>query len=133
MAKTKINIFEYATRNKLRFTSSKGVLTVEELWQLPIDALREIFNVYNKQKKELDGEEKFIDDDVEVNKTSELDIIIDILKHIAETKSKESKAVIEAQAKAAKKQRIMELIANKQNAELEDKSIDELTKMLTEL
>ena len=30
------NIFEYATRSKLRFQSSHGVLTVEQLWEVPL-------------------------------------------------------------------------------------------------
>ncbi len=30
------SMFEYATRHKLRFTSSKGELTVEQLWDAPL-------------------------------------------------------------------------------------------------
>ena len=31
-----MNIFEYATRAKLRFASSRGDLTVEQLWDVPL-------------------------------------------------------------------------------------------------
>ena len=30
-----VSMYEYATRNKLRFTSTKGVLSVEQLWDVP--------------------------------------------------------------------------------------------------
>lgn len=47
------NLFEIATRNRYRFTY-KGVMTVEDLWDLNVEALDAIFKTLNRQKKTAD-------------------------------------------------------------------------------
>lgn len=128
-----VNIFEYATRNKLRF-NFKGLISVEDLWKLSIEDLDSIFKSYNKQKKELDNEESLIDTKtIKPYQVTDLDIKIDILKHIATVKTQERNAQLAAEVKAQKRQQIMQLITDKENAELRDKSKEELTQMLAEL
>ena len=39
-----MNIFEYAARSKIRFQSTKGELTVEQLWDVPLRS-RDDFNL----------------------------------------------------------------------------------------
>lgn len=134
MATAKINIFEYATRNNLRFHSDKGVITVEDLWKLDLCSLDKIYAYYSKEKRQINEEDSLLKSTAKVGDgVSPIDIKIDILKHIVSTKIAEDKAAAEAHDKAVKRQQIMELITNKENAELAGKSIEDLKKMLDEL
>ena len=86
-------MFEKASRMKLRFNTQRGVLSVEDLWDLPLIQLDNIAIALNK-------------------------------------KLQESKTESE---KKAKRQKILDLMAKKQDAELEGKSLEELAKELEAL
>ena len=123
-------MFDKATRIKLRFESTRGVLSVEELWDLPLRgklSLDSLAKVVNRQIKSEDGE-SFVDSRSTVDTTQELRL--DILKHIIGVKLAEESASREAAEKREKNARIRELITQKQDQELSNKSIEELTEML---
>ena len=128
---TDVNIFEYATRRKLRF-NYKGTISVEDLWDLSVEVLDKIFKHYNKQKKELDDEESLINSNLK-GRHDDLIIMIEILKYIVAYKQKVEADNLKALEKAQKKHQLMQLIADKENAELKDKSIDELKELLADL
>lgn len=65
--------------------------------------------------------------------TTELELKFNIVKHIIDVKVAELEARKDAAEKRAKKQKLMELISKKQDAELEGKSVDELMKELEAL
>lgn len=46
------NIFEFATRNKVRF-SFKGLISVEDLWDLSLTNLDSIYKELNKSQSSL--------------------------------------------------------------------------------
>lgn len=124
-----INIFEYAVANKLRFPF-KGMITVEDLYDLSVKDLDSIFKTLNKQKKQ-ENEESLL---TTKNKEDEtLDVSIAIIKHVVNTKLEEKTAREKAQELRARKQKIMSIIDSKKNAELENSSIEDLEKMLSEL
>ena len=50
-----MNIFEYAVRNKVRFPF-KGMISVEDLWDLSLTNLDSIYKTLNKQIKQNDEE-----------------------------------------------------------------------------
>ena len=58
---------------------------------------------------------------------------IAIVKHIVSVKLAEKEAAEKASAKKAQKQKIMSIIATKQDEALQNSSIDDLKKMLDEL
>ena len=123
-------MFDKATRIKLRFESTRGALSVEELWDLPLRgklSLDSLAKVVNRQIKSEDGE-SFVDSRSTVDTTQELRL--DILKHIIGVKLAEESDCREAAEKREKNARIRELIAQKQDQELAGKSIEELTEML---
>ena len=48
---SEMNIFEFAARNKMRF-AFKGMLSVEDLWDLDVKNLDSIFQGLNSQLKQ---------------------------------------------------------------------------------
>ena len=122
-------IFEYATRNKVRF-SFKGMISVEDLWDLSLTNLDSIYKTLNKQVKQSE-EESLLSTKASVD--TELEVQIAIVKHIVSVKLAEKEAAEKASAKKAQKQKIMSNIATKENEALQNSSIDDLKKMLDEL
>ena len=124
-----MNIFEYATREALRFPY-KGSQSVEDLWQLSVRELDSIYKTLNKQVKQSE-EESLLSTKTSVD--TELEVQIAIVKHIVSVKLAEKEAAEKASAKKAQKQRIMSIIATKENEAIQNSSIDDLKKMLDEL
>lgn len=124
-----MNIFEYATRETLRFPY-KGSQSVEDLWKLSVRELDSIYKTLNKQVKQSE-EESLLNTKSSVD--TELEVQIAIVKHIVSVKLAEKEASEKAQAKREQKQKIMSIIATKENEALQNSSIDDLKKMLDEL
>lgn len=123
------NIFEYASRNKVRFPF-KGMISVEDLWDLSLTNLDSIYKTLNKQVKQSE-EESLLSTKASVD--TELEVQIAIVKHIVSVKLAEKEAAEKASAKKDQKQKIMSIIATKENEALQNSSIDDLKKMLDEL
>ena len=126
----KTNLFMIATRNKYRYPY-KGHISTEDLWDLSPQELDSIFKTLNSQLKAL-GEESLLVE-VEDNGAAVLRNKIEIIKYILRVKLEEKARNRQAAANAAKRQRIMEVIASKEDAALRDMSVEDLTKMLDEL
>ena len=122
-------MFEYATRNKVRFPF-KGLISAEDLWDLSLTNLDSIYKTLNKQVKQSE-EESLLNTKTTVDK--ELDVQIAIVKHIVAVKLTEQEAREKASAKKAQKQKIMAIIASKQDEALQNSSVEDLQKMLDEL
>lgn len=65
--------------------------------------------------------------------TTELELKFNIAKHIIDVKLQEQEDRLLESEKKAKRQKILDLMAKKQDAELEGKSLEELTKELETL
>lgn len=123
------NIFEFASRNKVRFPF-KGMISVEDLWDLSLTNLDSIYKTLNKQVKQSEEESLL---STKANVDTELEVQIAIVKHIVSVKLAEKEAAEKASVKKAQKQKIMSIIATKQDEALQNSSIDDLKKMLDEL
>jgi len=123
-------LFERATREKLRFQHC-GSLSVEDLWDLPVRRLDVIFKSLNAELKRRDESESLLEPATRGD--SVLTLQVDILRHIVKTKLAEQEAVQQAEETRKKKQRIMEIMARKEDASLEEMSSEDLAKMLAEL
>ena len=122
-------MFEYAVRNKLRFPY-KGMISVEDLWDLNVRELDSIFKTLNAQVK------KSQEESLLATKSKEDEVLtaqIDIVKHIVRIKQDEEAARLFAKERKEKQQKLMELINKKQDEDLNNKSIEELKAMLAEL
>ena len=123
------NIFEYAVRNKVRFPF-KGVISVEDLWDLSLTNLDSIYKTLNKQVNQSEEESLL---SVKTSVDTELEVQIAIVKHIVSVKLAEQEAREKAAAKKAQKQKIMSIIATKEDEALQNTSVEDLKKMLDEL
>jgi hypothetical protein len=130
------NIFEYATRNKLRFASTKGELTVEQLWDVPLRSrddfnLNTIAKAVNKALKEV-SEESF----VETTKTAahtRLEAAMETVKYVIDTKLTEEEVAKTRAAKKQEKEKLLNILAEKQDGKLSELSEKELQKRIAAL
>lgn len=128
-------MFETASRLKLVFNSPKGLLKVEDLWDLPLTSkngvnLNDIARGLNRELMNSDENVSFVD---EVSSTSDnaiLKLKFDIVKHIIDVKLSESRTAREASIRKAERTRILELIERKKGEALESRSIEELEALL---
>lgn len=124
-----MNIFEVATREKYRFPY-KGMISVEDLWDLSLTALDSIYKSLNKEVKQ-SQEESLLETKSKADIT--LANKIEIIKHIVSVKQQEVTNRLLEKERKEKKQRIMEIMAKRDDEALEKASDDELRKMLEEL
>lgn len=123
-----MNIFEVATKNKYRFPY-KGMISTEDLWDLSLTALDSIYKVLNKQAKQ-SQEESLLK--IKSKEDETLAIQIEIVKYIVSVKQNEAANKAASKERKERNQRIMEIIADKQDEALKGKSVEELQKMLEE-
>ena len=131
-----MQIFEYATRNKLRFASIRGELSVEQLWDVPLRSrddfnLNAIAKAANKALKEI-SEESF----VETSKTAEharRETALETVKYVIDVKLTEEAAAGRAVAKKLEKEKLLKILAEKQDGKLSELSEKELQKRIAAL
>jgi hypothetical protein len=128
-------MFEKASRLALRFSTPKGSLTVEDLWDLPLTSasgasLDNIAKGLNRQIKEATTE-SFV---VKTSKAdAELQLKFDIVKHVIEVRLAENEVAKNAAAKKAEKAKLLEVLSRKQDAALEQKTPEEIEQMIAAL
>ena len=130
-------MFEKTVRLKLRFGSPQGNLTAEDLWDLPLTSTRATVANLNSIAKDIsrklkaEGEEDFVDPKTSANEILQLQL--DIVKHVIQVKQGENEFARVAAARKEQKARITELIARKQDQQLEGKTLEELQEMVAAL
>lgn len=122
-------MLEKALRGKYRF-NYKGALSVEDLYTLSVEELDKIYQSLMGKKKEAEGVSLLSTKSAE---NEELDVKIEIVKHIVTLKLTEMEAKKQEREKAAKRQEILAIVADKENEALKGKSIEELKAMLESL
>lgn len=120
------DLFKIASKKKYRFVY-KGVVTVEDLWDLSVEELDKIYKSL-KSKQKAEAEESLLATTSKEDK--ELNNKIEIVKIIVADKLEAKERATKSAEKKAKNQRILEIMADKADAELKAKSLDELKAML---
>lgn len=123
--------FEKAIKLKLRFKSPRGLLTIEDLYDIPLTEgdinLEKIAVDLYKELNEI-AEISF----VKKTQNTKKDIIqlkFDIVKHIIDTRIKESQEKEKESENMFIKNKIKKIIEDKENEDLKNKSIDELKEL----
>lgn len=130
------NLFLQATREKFRFESSKGDLSVEQLWDLPLTSrtgfdLDTVAKAVNANLKS-SNEESFVN--VSNNPAvSRLQAQLEVVKAIIEVKLAQAEATKKRAEKVAERQRLMEVLHSKKDQELQGLSVEEIERRLAQL
>lgn len=120
--------FELATKLKFRFPY-RGMITTEDLWDLSMEQLDTVFKALNKEVKTFE-EDSLLDSNDSVDCI--LKEKINIVKFIFDAKKAEAAAHKASVENARRRQRILEVLAKKQDESLLNASEEELRKMLEE-
>lgn len=127
-------MYKIASRKKLRIQTNKGMLSVEQLWDLSKEDIGELAKSIRKRINDQkgvtgDSELDFLKPSAQTEETID-ELAFRILKDIYTTKQAEEDKAHRRAAARENNRKILELIAKKQDQELENKSIEELEKML---
>lgn len=125
-----MDIFERASRASLRFASDRGDLTTEQLWGLPLVApggrlsLDGLARAVNARLRSVQ-EEGFVDTKPDPIKT-ELELSLDILKHIIASKKADAARADTAAATRQRRERLLAALQEKEASELTSKSKEDI-------
>jgi CHASE3 domain sensor protein len=129
-----MQLFITAIKEHYRFGSASGSLTVEDLWDLPLQGKKTCLDEIAKgiaRSLKATEEESFVNtakgsDPVLQNK-------LEIVKYVIKAKLEEADQARVATERKAKRQQIMQLIHDKKNEALASKSVEELETLLADL
>ena len=128
-------MFELAARKKLRFNSPKGLLSVEDLWDLPLTSgtkanLDDIARYLHSELK--DESISFV---TPPSKAADGDtaLAFEIVKHIIKVRLDENEAKRTATERSEKRQQLLALIAQKETEQLAGQPLEDLRKMAESL
>ena len=123
-------MYKEASKMKLRFATVKGNLSVEDLWDLSLTALDKMAVAIDEQISK-NPKKSFIFETTPEDKVSKLKL--DILKDIINTKLEEKAKKDSEKQKISERNKLLEILAKKEEASLENLSIEELKNKLAEL
>lgn len=120
-------MYKEASRLGLRFSSPRGMLSVEQLWQLPIVTLDDMAVSLEKAYKE-SANKSFIVKKTKKNK--EIKLAFDIVLDVLTTKVEEQESAKQAAEIKLHNEKIYEKIEKLEDKELDNKSKKELLKLI---
>lgn len=131
------DIFLTATKQRLRFPSKVGLLSVEDLWELDLTtssprkaSLENIGADLLKKQRDLEGAGSILSTTTKSPEKDTVDLQIAILRKVAEVKQLENDARRNAAASASEKKRLLDAIAER---ELKELPVEELKKRVAAL
>ena len=119
--------FKLASQQKLRFQTNKGLLSVEQLWDLSLEDLDALAVSLETEHKE-SGKKSFLVKTSAKDKTAKLrfDVVLDVLN----TNVEAEQAALAERERKANNEKIIGIIADKQDESLKGKTIKQLEAML---
>lgn len=114
------SLFELASRQKLRFPSNRGDLTVEQLWTMPLQGkdgydVDTVAKTVNAKIKEL-SEDSFVSTKPSKALATQ-QLMLDVLKHVIAVRLAEQAAKEKRATNKAERERLEALLESKQLAE----------------
>ena len=123
-------MYKKALRTKLRFSTTKGKLTTEDLFDLSLADLNNLAIALDKKLSET-PRKSFISDIAP--DTQEDELRFNIVKDVITLKLAERNAAQNAKVKAAEKAQLLEILHRKKNEALENLSVEEIEAKLASL
>lgn len=130
--------FEQAAQIRLRFETPKGQLTVEDLFDLPLTSatgrvnLNDLAKEYHQELKSTADVVSFVDT-VPSGPDEVVQLKFELVKHVIGVRVAERDKAATEQKRREDKQKLLALIAEKQDEQLKGKSLEELTQMVNAL
>lgn len=131
-----MNIFEQAARKKLRFSTVQGSLTVEDLWDMSLQTTNgrvSLDDIARSAYRQIQDRKigSFV---VETPNADEaMQLTFDLVKHVIDVRLAERDAAALAAANKEKKQKLLEILARKEDEGLSALSVDELRTQINAL
>ena len=131
-----MNLFEKASRQKLRFATTRGEITTEHLWDLPLTSRNEfnldtVAKAVNQELKQV-AEESFVSTTNNPAKAT-LELKLDIVKHIIAARIEATESAKKRAENKAERDRLLELLHTKKDQELLGKTPEEIQAMIDKL
>jgi len=130
------DLFERATRLKLRFPTLRGVVSVEDLWEMPLTSktgfdLDSTAKAVNAQLKSAQ-EDSFVVTRANPQRTG-LELQMEIIKHVIAVLLRESEEKLARAGRKAEKERLLSILESKQVEKMQGMSEEELKARIAEL
>jgi len=116
-----MSIFKKASKVKLRFSSVKGQVSTEDLWDLPMSKLRDMANTINRSLKTSDDLFAVLSPGEETVK-----LRLSIVVAVIEARATDSANAVEEAERGSKRKMLKEMIAKKTIEAHGAQSIEEL-------
>ncbi len=121
--------FEIASRKHYRYPYN-GMVSTEDLWELNVSQLDSIFKKLKTQSRQAQEESLLA---TKTQEDVDTENKIDIIRHIVEYKQNLQKEAEMAVERKQQRARIEEILYERENADLRNKTPEELRAMLDEL
>lgn len=123
-----MELFAKASKNKIRFETSKGLLSTEELWDLGLHSLDKLAIGLNRQLKE-SATESFV---VETPRADTiLQMKFDVVLAVITSKKQDAQEAASRAETSERNELIRSIISDKKNEELKSKSLEELEALVS--
>lgn len=126
-----MNIFERASRSKVRFQTRKGLISTEDLWDLSLKHLDSMAGSINQEIEKL-GSKSFLSD-ASTPQSSEMQLKLDLLIHVIRSKEQQNKAAETRASNMRQRAALEQILSEKRNEELKGKSVEEIQAMIDQL
>lgn len=127
------NLFETAARLKLRFPSTKGELTSEQLWDVALRGKDGLEAVAQKCAAQIGGTPSFVPGARQTAEQRRNELILECVKHVIATKVAEEAAANDRQSRQVQRAQLQELLEQKQTEGLKTLTEAEIRAKLAEL
>lgn len=133
---TNDDLFIYATRHKLRFASTRGELSVESLWDVPLRSndgfnLDAIARAANKVFKDA-TEESFVST-ARTPAHTRLEMTLEVVKRVIEVRLADEATAKKRAENRVEREKLLKILAEKQEGKLSDLSEKELQRRISAL
>lgn len=131
-----MNIFEKATKTKLRFYSVTGALSVEDLWGLPLQSKSKNKANLDDIAKDVARKLKTAEEESFVNKTASSptnELRLEILKHIIDARLEDAEKKEQSERNRLRKQKLIDAKRDIEDGAIKDMSIEEIDKEIASI
>jgi hypothetical protein len=138
MSKKTQDLFEIATLAKLRYTTTRGEINTEDLWDVPLRSkdsynLEVVAQAANEKLRAV-SQPSFVPSKQKSNpKQAHLALALEVIQHIISVKFEKEESLARAEARRVERNKLLDAMAEKNDAELKSLSKAELRKRLDAL